>query len=1120
MGNGGRLSGRGGAKRIFVGGAILVLSVAALVMLTSGSRGYSARASVQVPAAPLAAALKSSTQAKPDAQALLSHLPMIFEANQGQASSDVKFVSRGQGYSVYLDETGAILTLRVADEHGAKLESVRMNLLGANPAAKVEGGESLPGTSNYFIGNDPKKWHRGVPQFAGVRYQSVYPGIDLVFYGNQGRLEYDFKVAPGADPAQAELQFEGASKLELSGGDLILNGTASNVRLQAPKIYQRIANREQAVKGQFVLRGTNRVGFEVGAYDHSRELVIDPTISYSTYFGGSATTSQPYVAVNGNGFIYLTGSTTSPDLPVTTNATQATLNGAQNIFILELDPAAGIGGVVYLTYLGGSGTDTAAGIAADSGGNVYVAGTTTSTNFPSINGYTGPAANSATSHVFVSKISQITSTVPTLPYSTVLAGNGTDVASGMTVDSKANVFVTGTTTSTDAGSSTDAFPATILPPAQQKTPSPGSTIQFFVTEVNTQGIGFDSVAYSTYFGGGTPTGAIAIGGGITVDTVGNVYFTGTTNFYNSGEGTNGIGGLVGTDFPISNAAQPCLDTSVLTILNTAVSCTPPATTPYPTDAFVAKLNPANAQTGAQQLLFSTYLGGTQADSGAGITIDTGAAGIYITGSTNSSDIVIPTGSGPFQLCLNTPVNPAAGTPCTAATPTSPTDAYVAKFTNPTEASGTTTTAVGLSYFSYLGGTLNDSGLAIAVDPAAGALVTGATNSTDFPVSTGAIQSHLNGTQNAFFGHINTTTVSGTNTVANYATYFGGNGVDRGTSITLDSSLNTYLAGDTTSTNLQVQGALQPVLAGSLDAFALKLQTASDLSIQTTLLNPASGVQGAGNPVTMTFTVTNGGPDLATNVIVTGVLNTGIAATFNPATAASGTCSTPSGTVVVCTIPTLQSGSTVTVEFSVTPTQAGAGSVTATVTSSNNTNTQTSSTAAFQATNYTVGIAPASQTVVAGGVATYFVSVSPFQSYGNTVSLSCSSLPVGASCGFSPTSLTFNGASSQTATLNLTTTSRPPVTISSSKRLGPAYAFWLMLPGMALAGLGSSKRGRRRLAGWIALALLFAFFALQPACSKTKQQATVSGTPAGSYPLTVTATSGTYTVNIGFSLTVQ
>lgn len=1139
MGNGRGLS-DSGWKWVRVGGAVFVLSVAACVMLAFGSRQSSIPsatstlthgASAQLPAMRLSTEGRFSTGAKPDAKALLSQLPMIFEANQGQADSNVKFVSRGQGYSLYLDDAGAKLRVLAASGHGLEMESVGMKLVGADAAAKISGGERLPGTSNYFIGNDPAKWHRGVPQFSGVRYESVYPGIDLVFYGNQGRLEYDFKVAPGADPSQAELQFDGPSKLELSGGDLVLNGSAANVRLQAPQIYQTDGVRRIPVQGKFVLRASNRVGFEIGNYDRSRELVIDPTISYSTYFGGGGTTSQPYIAVNGNGFIYLTGSTTSgaanpPALPVTANAIQGTLNGAQNIFILELDPTAGATGAVYLTYLGGNGTDTAAGIGVDSGQNVYVAGTTTSSDFPSVNGYAGPAAAAGASHVFVSKISQILSTLPTLPYSTVLAGNGTDIASGMAVDTNADVFVTGTTTSTDAGSNLDAFPATILPPAQQKSPSPGSAIQFFVTKVNTQQIGFNSVAYSTYFGGGTPTGAIAIGGGIAVDSVGNVYFTGTTNFYNSGEGTNGVGGLVGTDFPISNASQPCLDTPVITVLNTGVSCTPPTGTPYPTDAFVAKLNPGNAQTGGQQLLFSTYLGGTQADSGTGITIDNGALSVYVTGSTNSSDIALPTGGGPFQTCLNTPVNPAAGTPCTPATSTSPTDAYVAKYLNPTEASGTTSTLLGLNYFSYLGGTGNDTGLAIAVDPGAGALVTGATSSTDFPVSTGAIQSVLNGTQNAYFAHINTTTVSGTGTVASYVTYFGGNGVDRGTSITLDANLNTYIAGDTTSATgtFQLQGPLQGQLNGTLDAFVVELHPASSLCIRCVapVLNPASGVQGAGNPVTATFTITNQGPDLATNVIVTGQLSAGTAATFNPATASSGTCATAIGTppIVVCTIPVLQAGSTVTVEFSATPTQAGSGQITATVSSNNNTTGTVQFSAGFQATTYTAGIAPASQTVVAGGVATYYVSVAPISTYGNTVSLSCSSLPVGASCGFSPTSLTFNGPSAQTATLNLTTTARPPVTISSVKRQGPMYAFWLMLPGMALAGLGSSKRGRRRVAGWIALALLFSFFALQPACSKTKQQATVAGTPAGTYPLTITATSGSLTIPVGFSLTVQ
>ena len=176
---------------------------------------------------------------------------------------------------------------------------------------------ALPGRTNYFIGNDPKQWHTSIPQFAGVHYQSVYPGIDLVFYGSQGHLEYDFKVAPGGDPSQAELQFDGGSKLQLIGGDLLLKRAGADVRLQAPRVYQSVAGRQQPVEGRFVLRAANRVGFEIGAYDRTKELVIDPTISYSTYFGGAnGAETSPSIAVNGNGNIYIAGSTTSNDLPL------------------------------------------------------------------------------------------------------------------------------------------------------------------------------------------------------------------------------------------------------------------------------------------------------------------------------------------------------------------------------------------------------------------------------------------------------------------------------------------------------------------------------------------------------------------------------------------------------------------------------------------------------------------------------------------------------------------------------------------------------------------------------------------------------------------------------------
>ena len=333
-----------------------------------------------------------------------------------------------------------------------------------------------------------------------------------------------------------------------------------------------------------------------------------------------------------------------------------------------------------------------------------------------------------------------------------------------------------------------------------------------------------------------------------------------------------------------------------------------------------------------------------------------------------------------------------------------TDAYVAKFSNPTTASGSTTSAVSLGYFSYLGGSGNDSGLAVAVDTGAGALVTGATNSTDFPASTGAIQTHLNGTQqNAFFARINTTTNTGTNTIGSYATYFGGTGVDRGTSITVDPNLNTYFAGDTTSNDLQVQGAYQPTFQGTMDAFAVELRPVNGLCITCVapVLSPASGAVSAGNPITMTFTVLNQGPDLATNVIVSGQVSSNTSATFSTASTTGGAgsiCSTPAGTTASCLIPVLQAGSTVSVAFSVTPTTAGTGQVIATATNANNTNANSTTTASFTSTNFSLHINPSSQTVVAGNTAVYTVQVAPVVTFGANVSLSCSSAPVGRVAG--------------------------------------------------------------------------------------------------------------------------
>jgi uncharacterized repeat protein (TIGR01451 family) len=1137
MGNG-RLPGRSLGRAL---GAMFVLLCAGSLLLGLSSVRQAQRAASALPASPISTFSRGSVStaslhAKPSANSILGQLPMIFEPNLGQADSPVKFLARGAGYSLFLEPTSAVLALRSAlQSTAANRESfVRMNLVGANPAAATVGSDPLPGKSNYVIGNDPKKWHSGVPQFSGVHYANVYPGIDLVFYGSQGHLEYDFKVAPGADPLQAELQFDGASQLKLSGGDLILTAAdAGGLRLHAPQVYQRDGEHRQAVAGRFVMRADNHVGLEIGAYDHNRELIIDPVLDFSSYFGGNGSVSSPSIAVNGSD-IYLTGSTTlATGFPGQGISTQ--IGTGNGIFVAKIVPSQPPA-VLYLTFLGGTGTDTSVGIGVDNGGKAYIVGNTTSTNFPTdmtnVLGYQtspkakGPqcAAPAVCKSVFLTVLNA--SGAAPLFYSSYLSGTGDDEASGMTIDGQGDVFITGTTTSNDVPSITDAFPATFLPvPFQTQSVS---SIQFFVTKVNTIVPSTGGIAYSTYFGGGTPVPPIATGGGIAVDTIGNVYFTGTTNFFNSGAGQFGNSGLSG-DFPILNAYQPCLD-MVPPITRTNVNpCTTPAT-PYPTDAFVAKLNP-NAAAGSQ-LLFSTYFGGANTDSSTAIAIDSGAANIYITGATNSIDIVLPTGTAAFQSCLDTPPPNVLPCPMASANP----DAYVARLSNPVLSVTGTPNNVALTYFSYLGGAGTENGSAIGVLNAStttlgDVVLTGSTDSINFPVTTGAIQSQLGtgATQNAFFAQIDTTTTIGNNGVGSYSTYFGGNGSDRGTSIAVDANQNSYFAGDTTSTNLQVvdplPGSGGTTFSGTKDAFVVKLGSAANLAIQPPTISPA-GVVSAGNQVTTTFTIANEGPDPASFITVTGVASSGM--TFASATAGSGTCSPPSGNTAVCTIPALQSGSTSAVVFTVTPGSTGNYSVTATVTSSNNTssNQPDSATASFTAGGFKMSVNPPARNVIAGSLATYNVQLNPNTVFGSTVSFTCGAVPAATICNFTPSnSVTLtNGA--QSVTMNLQTTPQPVNTASAA--LGSRrFALWLMIPGMAVLWGASGKRAARRgvrgmisrLLGVLTLCTLFALVLLQPSCSSAKTPATVGGTPTGTYTLTVTATSGSFSQTQSFSLTV-
>ena len=440
-------------------------------------------------------------------------IPLSFEVNQGQTAAQVDFLSQGSGYTLFLTPTETVLSLqKPAPAAGGGAEApdsvvLSSRFVGANPQPQVVGLDRLAGTSNYFIGSDPSQWHTNVANYGQVEYQDLYPGVDLVFYGNQRQLEYDYVVVPGTDPGVIKLAIDGAESMTIDGqGDLVLHTSGGDVLEHAPVVYQESGGVRQPVSGQFVLEGDGQVGFAVGAYDHTQPLVIDPVLSYSTYLGGTSLTACSGIAVDSAGDAYVTGTTYSTDFPTTAGAFQTSLGGGGNgdAFVTKLNPTGTA--LVYSTYLSGTNYDGCNGIAVDTAGNAYVTGDTTSTDFPTTTGafqttYRGGG------DAFVTKLN---STGTALVYSTFLGGTNGDGGLGIAVDTAGNAYVTGDTTSTDFPTTTGAF---------QTTYRGGGDA--FVTKLNPTGT---ALVYSTYLGG---TGD-DVGFGIAVDTAGNAYVTGDT----------------------------------------------------------------------------------------------------------------------------------------------------------------------------------------------------------------------------------------------------------------------------------------------------------------------------------------------------------------------------------------------------------------------------------------------------------------------------------------------------------------------------------------------------------------------------------------------------------------
>jgi hypothetical protein len=385
-------------------------------------------------------------------------LPLRFEANRGQIAKPVKFISRNSGQTLFLTADEAVLELRNADfglrteghwvdstaERLNKSSIVRMKLIGANAQAKISPSDELPGKSNYFIGNDPSRWRTNVANFARIKYDKVYPGIDLVWHGDQRQLEHDFILVPGADPRQIRLSFGGAQKLQINdAGDLALQTEVGEVKLLKPVAWQELNGQRQPVECEFILNSKQQIGFRLGAYDRNRELVIDPVLLYSTYLGGGGFDWCQGVAVDKDSNAYVVGYTNSLNFPGS-SPIQASLKGAANdAFVVKLNPSGTE--IMYRSWIGGEADDSATAIAVDKDGGALIVGNTSSNNFPTTSGVLQPTKGTGRD-AFLVRLNMAGSS---LMYSSYLGANGEDQLNGLAIDATGNAYIAGQTTSTN-----------------------------------------------------------------------------------------------------------------------------------------------------------------------------------------------------------------------------------------------------------------------------------------------------------------------------------------------------------------------------------------------------------------------------------------------------------------------------------------------------------------------------------------------------------------------------------------------------------------------------------------------------------------------------------------------
>jgi hypothetical protein len=1199
---------------------------------------------------------------------------MAFEPNMGQANPQALFLARGSGYTTFLTRKEAVLVLRAAARPSAakgvkpsrellpparneKSAILAMGLVGANPADRLEALGRLPGKSNYLLGNVPSNWRTNIPNYRKVADRGVYPGIDLVYYGTQRELEYDFLIAPKAEPGRIRLEVRGARNLRVDAdGDLIASIAGGEVQFHKPVAYQQIGARRMPVSAGYVLENSHELAFHVGRYDRSLPLVIDPTLAYSTYLGGSNIDVANAIAIASDGTAFIAGGTFSSDFP-TAHPLQPNAGGPvdfpQDAFVAKLSADGST--LLYSTYLGGSKDDIANGVAVDFLGNAYVTGTTHSSDYPvtplafEVNcggdgacGATWNPQGLIVSNGFVTKLNAAGSA---LIYSSYI-GYYEDVScQSIAVDGNGIAYIAGQTTDNIQPTVTINPPETPPPPfpitttAFQQVYGGGATDAFVMTLSATG----TSVLYSSYLGGSGED----VANGIAVDGNANAYLTGLT--YSSAA------------FPLVNAVDPAYGGAG--------------------DAFFAKVNTNGA--GAGSLVYSTYLGGSGLDQGNGIAVDsTGMA--YVAGVTAST-------APPF-----TTLNSYDGGG----------DAFAAKL-DPSQSGSSS-----LIYFRYLGGSQADSANGIAVDGTGSAYITGSTVSPDFPIVAGAFQPNYGGgNADAFVTKLDPT---GQNLV--YSSFLGGTNTDIGNAIAVDSSGSAYVTGQTCSLDFPLANPMQVNSGGNCDAFISKVSTLAGValnpaglvfsaqSIGTTsqpqtvtltnqgsqTLNIASIAIGGTDPqdfaetntcgtsvaaggqctISVTFTptatglskaeidITDNAPGspqvvslsgststlqlsastlafgnqeigstsaaqsvVATNQGTTAVTFTSITAsgsfsetdnctkaplqpgtncaisvTFTPLAVGSsvgalmlndnapgspqevqltGTGVQPSTTTVLqispaslnfgsqnvgttspsqavsvtnqgttsvtfasitvsgafaetdnCTAAPLQPGAGCTINVTFTPVTAGSASGSLTLSDNVAGSPQVvplTGTGATQQSDFTISAQPSSATISAGQTASYTLTLAPIGTFSQAVSLNCSGLPAEATCLASSNPVTVSAATN--VTLQISTTARTLAPAGPWMRTGPpsvrriVVCVWLGLLLLAVL-LSTVLPGWRVRRAFSVLALAVTVTLLSTACNGGTRSGVVSGTPAGTYQVTVVGTSGSLSHSATVGLQVK